>query len=100
MSSLSSASTFDQVVASYKDNASYEEDGSVSKARAFVTACRLLIVMLPKRTRGPEDGELETDPTRLTKEMEEARQWIANNSSSSASSGAVRLPDFNDGFRG
>ena len=42
MSTLDSTSTLGQVESAYADNASYAEDNSVDKARAFVTACRLL----------------------------------------------------------
>lgn len=99
MSSLSSASTDAEVWASYDDNASYEEDSSVTKARAFITACRILLRRTPKRSRGGNDNEVEFDPTRITKEMEEARQWIASSPSSTASAGSVRFPDFSE-FRG
>lgn len=100
MSSLSSVSTDAEVWASYDDNASYEEDSSVTKARAFITACRILLRRQPKRVRGGNDNhEIEFDPTRISKEMEEARQWISSNPSSTASAGSVRFPDFAE-FRG
>lgn len=39
---LSSASTLAQVEAAYDDNADYRDDASISKARAFAQACRIL----------------------------------------------------------
>ena len=43
MSTLNGSSTLAQVQAAYDDNASYAEDSSVSKCRAFLTACRILL---------------------------------------------------------
>jgi hypothetical protein len=97
LSSLNGDSTDAQVWAAYDDNASYEEDGSLTKAKAFITACRILLRRLPKRQKSG-GAEIETDPTRLSKEMEEAKQWVASNPSSSAAAGSVRFADFN-GFR-
>lgn len=101
MSTLTSASTDEEVWASYDDNASYEEDSDVAKARAFITACRILLRRLPKRQRtGSDNAEIEFDPGRISNEMEEARQWVANNRPISQSPASVIYPDFNDGFRG
>ena len=53
MSTLSSSSTLAEVKAAYKDNASWSEDQSVTKARAFVTAARILLVELySQQTKG------------------------------------------------
>ena len=47
MSALTSASTLTDVQNAYVDNASYAEDASIAKAKAFVTACRILLLKLP-----------------------------------------------------
>jgi hypothetical protein len=47
MASLSSTSTIAEIEAAYADNAGYAEDNSPSKARAFITACRLLLLKRP-----------------------------------------------------
>ena len=79
MSTLSSASTLQQIKDAYADNASYEEDASVAKAKIFITACRLLLVKLPKRAvhggRGGEEVELEPDLIR--DELASAQKWLA-----------------------
>ena len=43
MATINGDSTTAEVRKAYDDNASYFEDDSVSKARAFVTACSILI---------------------------------------------------------
>ena len=47
MSTLTSSPVHAEVEAAYVDDASYAEDGSVSKAKAFVTGCRILLRRLP-----------------------------------------------------
>lgn len=88
MSTLSSSSTYAQIKASYLDNASYEEDGSTSKAAAFITACRMLIHH-PSRTRVGSPGgagqEMEFDLAVLQAEMKAAQEWKAANDQSAGS---------------
>ena len=97
MSSLDSSSTFDEVCAAYADNASYCEDSSVAKARGFITACRLLLLQLPRRAthggRGAE--EVEMDVQRIQDELKAAQQWLSTSSTATAASGGgVRFASF------
>lgn len=84
MGTLSSSSSFAEIRAAFDDNASYEEDGSVIKAKAFVTACRMLLRRMPKRASvggggGAGGHELETDPAVIKEMMTDAQEWIAAN---------------------
>ena len=73
MATLSSNSTDAEVWAAYDDNASYEEDGSRTKALAFVTACRILRRRLPLSAgRGPQTVTRES----LDAEIATARAWL------------------------
>lgn len=87
MSMLSSSSTLAEIVAAYADNASYEEDSSASKAAAFITACRLLLLKIPKRTKHAGGSEIEVDPAQVREEMAAARNWSAANGGTSGSGG-------------
>lgn len=81
MSTLSSDNTYKEILAAYMDNAGYEEDGDVTKAKAFVTACRMLI-RYPSRLQvgGRQAGhEMEIDVAELRAEMAAAQSWIAAN---------------------
>lgn len=95
MSTLSSTSTLTEVKAAYFDNASYAEDSSPTKAAAFITACRFLLIYLPKRARQGQRHEIEIDVDQVRQELLAAKQWLAANA---ADSGAVRHADFT-GFR-
>lgn len=80
-STLNSSSTFEDIEASYIDNASYAEDASVTKAKAFITACRILLLKLPaegqqsNRFRGRFDENLK----QISNEMDEAKAWLSAN---------------------
>lgn len=76
MSTLSSTSTLDEIKAAYMDNASYEEDASVAKAKAFVTACRLLLMKIPKVSQDSEGARVEMNPDLIQREMAEAREYV------------------------
>jgi hypothetical protein len=73
---LTSQSTNAEVWAAYDDNASYEEDGSRTKALAFVTACRIILRRRPASTgRGEQNVSFES----IREEMDSARSWLAAN---------------------
>ena len=88
MATLNSHSTDAEVLASYDDNASYEEDGSCAKAEAFITACRILRNRLPLSAgRGPQTFTRES----LQAEIEAAQRWKdAHLATTGAGSGRVR----------
>ena len=90
MSSLTSSSTLAQVKAAYIDNASYAEDVSVTKAKAFVTACRILLLKLPAEA-GTRESHVRLNPELIQKEMAEARTWIAANDTASTGSAGPRV---------
>jgi len=82
MSTLTSASTIDDVRAAYLDSASYEEDGDLEKAATFVTACRMLLLLIPKSaTKSGESYEI--DPAQIKAELIEARRWISERATDS-----------------
>lgn len=78
MSTLTSSSTFAQVEAEYDNNASYEEDASTSKARAFITALRILIRRVPEESRNA-GSSVRYNIAQLREELAEARAWLAAN---------------------
>lgn len=84
MSTLTSASTDAQVFASYDDNASYEEDGSRTKALAFRTACMILLRRRPSlATRGEQQLQFET----IGKALTDVNGWLESNPATSGETG-------------
>jgi hypothetical protein len=72
---LTSASTYAETIAAFKDNASYEEEGSQTKAKAFITACVHLSLDPTSAGRGPQSMSRE-DYKELAAQ---ARRWLAAN---------------------
>ena len=96
MSTITSSSTIEDINAAFLDNVSYQEDGSVAKCRAFITAALALLIHRPKFIgNGPQ--QIAFDPVQLRKEIETARQWQAN----SIAAGNRNTRHFSlEGFRG
>ena len=76
MATLSYSSTLDDVYAEYDNNASYEEDGSQTKCKAFITAVIILIRRRPQMTLREQ---MQLSFELLHPQLIEARRWLAAN---------------------
>ena len=68
----------------YLDNADYDEENDVAKAKAFSTACRKLLLLLPRRTRHAARFELEIDTSVIPAELRRVEEWITDAATSGA----------------
>jgi RecA/RadA recombinase len=97
MSALDSSSTLAEIQASYDDNASYLEDASASKAKAFITAVRMLVRRTAQKV---EDGAAEVSITQDLKqyreELGDARRWLIANSAVEDGGAGVKHMSFED----
>ncbi len=75
---LDSTATYSQVEDSYLDNASYIEDNSVTKAKAFVTACTMLIFLMPKQM-GQDGKSITNSIEEVQQQKEKATQFLNDN---------------------
>lgn len=100
-SNLSSSSTDAEVRSCYQDNANFEESESLTKARAFVTACLHLLQREPASV-AKGGSEMRLTPEQIQKELAYARQWIAQRSDSDFERGGPRYvrASFRSGGRG
>lgn len=87
MSTLSSASTNAQVEAAYDDNASYAEDASVTKAKAFITACRIILRRKSGRS-GKSGAFVEFDRNLIRQELQAAQAYVSANDTTAGAGGA------------
>jgi hypothetical protein len=86
MSTINSTSTLAQVQNAYDDNASYAEDNSVTKCRALLTACRILLRRMPART-GTREAQLQLNAGLIQQEMKAAQGWPEAHDTISTTSG-------------
>jgi len=79
----------------YVTNEDYDEEGSVSKAKAFVVACRKLLLYLPKRSGSSSGEEVEFDPKIIQEELNNAKRWLmANNTSGQRRTRYMSIEDY------
>lgn len=81
--------------AAYLDNADYDEDNSVAKAKAFRTACRQLIILLPSSGMRGAGGNQQTFGFRVEEirpHLHACEAWLAVNDTTTNTS--VIHPDF------
>jgi hypothetical protein len=88
--SLTSSSTDAEVSAAYLTNLDYDIDGSVSKAREFMRACRFLI---HKMAQEIEHGGKRVQDTYLKyqSELAKAEGWLRLNDTAYSSPAAGRV---------
>ncbi len=69
--------TFATVRSAYHDNADYDVENSVAKARLFVVACRRLKEMTPSASNDG-GGSLEDEPRKYEADEKNALAFIAS----------------------
>lgn len=91
MATVDSTTTVAGLATVYLDNLSYSTDGSVAKARAFIEACRALLLRRPQRAQvGTE--EIEFDMRIIQAELLRAEAWL--NSAAGADVGGAGAVHF------
>jgi hypothetical protein len=64
----------------YLTNADYAETDSLTKAKLFATACRKLLLLMPKGTAHSDDSgsqDVDYDPVRIENQLNAALEFIA-----------------------
>ena len=89
---VDSASTWEEVVAAYDDNASYDVTGDVEMCKAFIVAARVLLRRLQTVSKN-STAQVEMDPAQVKSQLDAAQNWWrANDTTAPASqyAGGVR----------
>lgn len=90
MSSISATSSLADVEAAYDNNASYAEDNDPAKAKAFLTACRMLLRRYPRIIgSGQQHTQLNTDL--IQSEIDTAQRWLEANDTATPRAGGPRV---------
>lgn len=95
MSTLTSASTDAQVKAALENNASFIEDSSASKARAYITAATIWLSRKPT-SMGRDGNSLALSHEHVYRTMQLAMSY---NAQASSAGGGVRHFTTSGGFR-
>ncbi len=91
------SSDFSTAKAAYHANNDYDLTGSITKARAFVVACRDIIISLPTVSES-EKSRSEFNLALIEGEKKTALAWLKDNDPSFGSnqSSCVVFPDFRE----
>lgn len=79
---MATTPTIATVRQSYVTYADYEETGSQASCKAFITACRRLLALLPTASGGAQSTSFEFDVSQIRSELEAAQNWLATNQTS------------------
>jgi hypothetical protein len=90
MASVTSQSSRGDVLNAMVDNASYDEDNSLPKAKAFVTACKVWLVRWAFDKSRQAHSEISMPTDLVQKQLEAAQAWVASQpAAAAATSGNV-----------
>lgn len=91
------AATYTSVVDALSDNADFEEVGSVTKAKAFITAANRFFILVPEETRDHEGHSARMSIPAIQELLQRARSFVATQDVNNTGS---RVLHPGDGFRG
>ena len=87
--------TLDEVVDALLENADFEATGSVSKARAVMTAAHRYFILAPKNA-ADQGSQLAINGAEVSAMLQRARQVVSENATTR---GSVRFLTASEGFR-
>lgn len=82
MSTITSASTRQEVLDAIVDNASYLEDNSVAKCKIYITALRVYLRRWAFEESRSSGQSLRFNTANSERDLRDAQTWLANNGGS------------------
>ncbi len=93
---INESTTQEQAVAGYLANLTYDVDGSASKCRGFIAACRALLVLHPSNWSQSQQ-QIAFNPQLWQLQLDDALHWLSGHSTDPAAA-RVKYVSFG-GFR-
>lgn len=88
------AAQVDEVLDDLLDNADFEEEDSLEKARKFVTAAKRFLILSPQ-TQADQGSSLTMSVQQIENMLRRAQEFVR----SAAATGSVRFLSASEGFR-
>lgn len=92
-----SAPTIDEIIDDVLDNADFEEESSVSRARAFITAAKRYMLISPQ-SQTDQGSSMTMSVAQIESMVRRAQQFVDVKSTAAATS-QVRFLSASEGFR-
>ena len=89
------APTIDEITDEILNNADFEEQNSLSRAKAFVTAAKRFLILTPE-SQADQSSSMSISASEISNLMRRAQQFVDKRS---RKTGAVRLLSASEGFR-
>lgn len=96
---ITASSTVDDARTEFLTNIDWEETGDTAKAKLFVTACKALLVLMPKETRKSRQG-WAYDVSEIRRMMQAASGFVAVSAGGKVQTGFQGTTFRGSGFRG
>lgn len=91
------AATLSEILDNLNDYSDYEELGSVTRAKSFITAAKRFL-QLPN-SQADQGSSMGYDHASVRELLQHARAYVAANDESSSTNAGVRFFSFQQGFR-
>lgn len=92
------AATIDEVIDDLLDNADFEENDSVAKARTFITAANRYFILTPA-SQSDQGSSMAMGLAQIQALLNRATAFVKQSSTDSAETSAVRFLSISEGFR-
>ena len=96
---ITSTSTVEDARTEFLTNIDWEETGDVAKAKLFVTACKALLLLMPKETRKSRQG-WAFDVSEIRRMMQSASAFVSASANGRVQTGFQGTTFRGSGFRG
>lgn len=91
--------TIDTVYTALLDNADWQSDNSIVKAKAFVTAAKQFFILSPAQSASPGGFSISMSVQQIKQLHDEAASFIASNGSAANGGSSISIMGAKHGFR-
>ena len=91
--------TIDTVYTALLDNADWQSDNSIVKAKAFVTAAKKFFILSPAQSASPGGFSMSMSVQQIKQLHDEAASFVASNASSANGGSSISIMGAKHGFR-
>lgn len=91
--------TIDTVYTALLDNADWQSDNSIVKAKAFVTAAKQFFILSPAQSASPGGFSMSMSVQQIKQLHDEAASFVASNASAANGGSSISIMGAKHGFR-
>lgn len=93
------ANSIDDIIAALLDNADWQSDNNIAKAKLFVAAAKKFFILSPQSSTSPGGFQMSMSVQQIKQLHDEASSFIVSNSESASGGASVTIMGARHGFR-